>query len=107
MTFATRHTLAYFQSSSIVARRWRQKSRRASSATSRPILFRYLKQSATVFAALYTRTGTPSILCFSTPLVRAAPENLTILSGGWSTVGFHAFVSSASHTWYGACVVSP
>ena len=50
MTFATRHTFAYFQNSSIVARRCRQQSRRASSATSRPILFRYLKQSATVFA---------------------------------------------------------
>ncbi len=41
-------------------RRARRYSRSASSATSRPILFRYLKQSATVRDAEVIRTGTPS-----------------------------------------------
>jgi hypothetical protein len=41
---------------------WRRQSFRASIATSSPILFRNLKQSAIVFAAEYTRTGTPSTL---------------------------------------------
>jgi hypothetical protein len=38
-------------------------------------LFRYLKQSATVLAAEYTLTSTPSIACLSIPSERAAPEN--------------------------------
>jgi len=50
MMLDMRHTFACFQISSSVNRRSRSPSRRASSATSRPILLRYLKQSATVFA---------------------------------------------------------
>src|SRR5689334_16230419 len=56
ITRATRQTFAASQSSSIEAFLFRRQSRSASSATSRPILFRYLKQSATVLAALNTRT---------------------------------------------------
>ena len=51
MTLAIRQTLAAFQSSSLVAFFFRQQSRRASSATSRPTRLRNLKQSATVLAA--------------------------------------------------------
>ena len=50
MTRETRHTRAYSESSSVVQRRCSRQSRRASTATSRPILFLNLKQSATVFA---------------------------------------------------------
>ena len=49
ITRATRQISAYRRSSSTLPRR-RRYSRRSSSATSRPILFRNLKQSATVFA---------------------------------------------------------
>lgn len=60
ITFATRQTLAACHRSSAVALRFPMDSRRASSATSSPILFRYLKLSATVFATEKTRSGTPS-----------------------------------------------
>ena len=46
--------------------------RAASSATSRPILLRYLKRSVTVLATPVTRTVTPSTTCSSTP--RPAPR---------------------------------
>lgn len=49
MTLATRQMRAYFQRSSIVQSFFRQQSRSASSATSKPIWLRNLKQSATVF----------------------------------------------------------
>src|SRR6218665_2911612 len=52
-------------------------SRSASSATSRPILWRYLKQSVTVLATPVTQTGTPSTTCSSTPSVSAAPDKCT------------------------------
>jgi hypothetical protein len=52
MTFATRHILAKCQSSSLVHLLCLRQSRSASSAISSPILFRYLKQSATVLAGL-------------------------------------------------------
>ena len=67
ITFATRQTLAACHRSSIVAFRSRRHSRSASIATSRPILFRYLKQSATVLAIEKTRVGTPSMSCISWP----------------------------------------
>jgi hypothetical protein len=60
ITFVTRQTLAACQRSAVVAFRFLIDSRRASSATSSPILFRYLKQSATVLAMEKMRTGTPS-----------------------------------------------
>ena len=48
------------QRSAAVAFRVLIDSRRASSATSSPILFRYLEQSATVLATKKMRTGTLS-----------------------------------------------
>ena len=45
ITFVTRQTLAACQRSDVVAFRVLIDSRRASTATSSPILFRYLKQS--------------------------------------------------------------
>src|SRR6185369_7757989 len=67
ITLATLQIFAYFQRSSNLHLRLRRHSRSASIATSRPILLRYLKQSATVFAGQYSRTVTPSILWKSTP----------------------------------------
>ena len=52
ITLATRHILAYCQSSVRVHLPFCRQSLSASTAISRPILFRYLKQSATVFAGL-------------------------------------------------------
>ena len=52
-----RHTRAMTQSSSIVNRRRAQPSRSASTATWMPILFRYLKQSATVRAGVATQAA--------------------------------------------------
>ena len=77
------------------------------SATSSPILLRYLKQSTTVFAGLYTLTETPSICFSSMPSVRALPENRTNRMAGRVTSGSRAFRSIAIHTSKGACVVSP
>ncbi len=58
-----------------VTRFCRHASRRASSATSRPILFRYLKQSATVRAMPVTRIATPSTTWVSMPdIQRVARE---------------------------------
>jgi hypothetical protein len=55
-----RHTRAMAQSSSMVNRRLAQPSRSASTAMLMPILFRYLKQSATVLAGVVMSTDTPS-----------------------------------------------
>src|SRR3990172_8606907 len=66
MTPSTRQTRASRRSSSRL-RFCRRYSRSASIATSRPILFRNLKQSATVFAALVMRTGTCSMSRISMP----------------------------------------
>jgi hypothetical protein len=79
---ATRSIFAKYHNSSLVNSLAAQPSRRASSATSVPILLRYLKQSATVLATLVTRTETPSTRCSSTPSVRAAPEKRISRSGG-------------------------
>ena len=67
MTLATRQILAAAQSSSIVAFFDRRHSFNASMETSRPILFRNLKQSATVFAGVKTRSTAPDTLCCFTP----------------------------------------
>jgi len=40
----------------------------------KPILLRYLKQSATVLAGSRIRTGTPSIRCVRTPALNVASE---------------------------------
>src|SRR6185369_2206298 len=104
ITLATRQILAYFQRSSILHLRLRRHSRSASIATSRPILLRYLKQSATVFAGQYSLTVTPSILWVSTPEENAASENLITRSWGVSTRGRAAFRSSAIQTSKGLCV---
>lgn len=53
-------------------------------ATSVPILFRYLKQSATVFAGEYTLTMRLLNLCLSIPYSKAAFENRHIRTGGRS-----------------------
>jgi len=82
MTFATRQTFAAFQSSSMLAFLRLRVSRRASSATSRPSLFLYLKQSATVFAGLNTWINTFSIFLIWTPYLRGSPEKRTIRRGG-------------------------
>src|ERR1051325_8353540 len=95
ITLATLQIFAYFQRSSNLHLRLRRHSRSASIATSRPILLRYLKQSATVFAGQYSRTVTPSILWDSTPDEKAASENLITRSRGVSTRGRAAFRSSA------------
>ena len=73
MTLATRPIVAKCQSESTVSLPCDQPSRSASSATSRPILLRNLKQSATVLAGLKTGTFTPSIGTSSMPSVRALP----------------------------------
>src|SRR5438105_13487261 len=71
MTLAMRRAWAARYSWSIVAFFCRRQSRRASIATSRPILLRYLKQSTTVRAGSVTRTVTFWRMCSSTPAVRA------------------------------------
>src|SRR5438445_5331396 len=70
MTFATRSMVAKCHSASIVSLRCVHPSHSASIATSRPILLRYLKQAATVLAALKTGTSTPSTWSRSMPSVR-------------------------------------
>ena len=80
-------------------------SRSASTARSTPILFRNLKQSATVFALEVIATSTPSTTYRSTPKERAPPENRTTRIGGQSAFGFLAFTSIASQTSCGLCVV--
>lgn len=55
---------------------------KVSTATSPPILWRNLKQSATVFAGLKRRTVTPPSLCFSTPAESVSSEKRKTLSGG-------------------------
>jgi hypothetical protein len=72
-------------------------SRRASMATSRPILFRYLKQSATVFAGDATRTVTLSIVRPSIPSVSAAPEKRTMRKGR-PVAGMQSLTSIATQT---------
>src|SRR6267378_2889395 len=67
MTLATRQILAAAQSSSIVPFFECRHSFNASMATSSPILFRNLKQSATVFAGVKTRSTAPDTLCCFTP----------------------------------------
>ena len=56
MTFVTRSILAKRSRSAIVTLRLRQASRSASRATSKPILFLNLKESAMVLAGLVDET---------------------------------------------------
>ncbi len=91
ITFVTRQTLAACQRSAVVAFRFLIDSRRASSTTSSPILFRYLKQSATVLAPEKMRTGTPSTLCVSWPNSSDCFEKRTIRIGGLSERGRRSF----------------
>lgn len=86
MTFATRHTFAASHSSSMVAFRFRRHSRRASRATSSPILFRYLSKTynsspqsptvTTVPAGLnVTLTGAPQTNAGSYPVTASVTDN--------------------------------
>ncbi len=104
ITFATRQTLAACHRSSAVALRLLMDSRRASSATSSPILFRYLKQSATVFATEKTRSGTPSTSWVVWPKSSVCFENRTIRSRGLSETGLRSFSPIAIQTSNGLCV---
>ena len=69
ITLEARHTLAQRHRSSKRAVPCALASFSASSATSIPILFRCLKQSATVLATLYTCSVTPSRSWVSMPCV--------------------------------------
>jgi hypothetical protein len=89
--FATRQTLAAAQSSSMDAFLRRRYSRRASSATSMPILLRNLKQSATVFAGVYTLRVPPWMRYSFTPKWSADPEIRTNRIAGEVICGAHAF----------------
>src|SRR5882762_600944 len=106
MTLVTRQTLAAAQSSSIVAFFVRRDSRRASMATSRPILFRNLKQSATVFAGLNTRRVAPEDAYSFTPKRSVGPDMRTRRIGGEETLGAQAFCPMAIHTSCGDWVVA-
>src|ERR1700678_1890316 len=90
MTLATRQTFAASQSSSIVAFFSRKHSRSAWIASSVPVFDRNLKQSATVFAGLYTLISNPSTRCSTTPKVRASPETRITRMGGYSMRGDQA-----------------
>ena len=104
ITFATRQTLAACHRSSTVALWLLMDSRRASSATSRPILFRYLKQSATVFATEKTRSGTPSTSWVAWPKSSDCFENRTIRNCGISETGRRSFSPIAIQTSKGLSV---
>ncbi len=65
---------------------------------SRPTLFRYLKQSATVRAGVVSRTGMPPSMRATTPSVRALPDHHTTCSGGHPSLGLRALRSMPSHT---------
>ena len=73
-------------------------------ATSSPILFRYLKQSAIVFSGEYTRTGTWSIVMISTPALKDGAEYQNTRMGMPSILGTWAWLGSASSTACGRCV---
>ena len=105
ITFATRQIFAAAQIMSMVAFFCRNVSRSASRAISRPILWRNLKQSATVLAGVKTGTSIPSILYFTTPNRRVSGEKRTTRSFTLSTLGVLAFCPIAIHTSKGDCVV--
>src|SRR6516162_1373569 len=107
ITRATRCSVAYFQMSSILKSLRRRKARSASSATSRPVLLRYLKQSTTVRAGVVSRTVTPSMRRDSTPCVRAGFANRTMRTGGYLNLGRAALRSTASQTLLGFWLPSP
>src|ERR1700691_3587992 len=106
MMFATRQTLAAAHSSSIEAFLRRRHSRRASRATSVPILLRNLKQSATVFAGVYTLSVPPRTGYSFIPKCRAGPDMRTKRIGGEVMWGVHALTAMAIQTWCGDCVVN-
>ncbi len=75
-------------------------------ATSRPILFRNLKQSATVFAGLNTRRVAPEDAYSFTPKRSVGPDMRTRRIGGEETLGAQAFCPMAIHTSCGDWVVA-
>lgn len=103
ITFATRQILAACQSSSVVTLLLLMDSRSASNATSSPILLRYLKLSATVFATEKMRTGTPSMQCVFWPNSSDGFEKRTIRNLGVSERGRRSFSPGAIHTSNGHC----
>src|SRR5271157_487223 len=76
-------------------------------ATSSPILFRYLKQSAIVFSGEYTLTGTWSIEMTSIPALNDGSEYQNTRSGMPSSLGICAWLGSATSTACGTWVVRP
>src|SRR5580693_4475499 len=101
MTLATRQTLAAAAISSIVAFFSRKHSFSASIATSVPILLRNLKQSATVFAGVYTFSVPPRTGYSLTPKLSAAPDILISRIVGEVIFGLQAFTPMAIQTSWG------